>query len=145
MPSAGNAGGALAAYAAKAGITIDVPTDLVVNADRDRLFGVLDSILANAVNFSKPPRTIAIECYYPEGEDQFSLSFQDNGIGIAETALSSIFEPFQLADASKLSRKYARIGLSLSIAKKIIEMHGGSIKFYSQQGEGTTVTVNVPR
>ena len=47
-------------YSTKAEITIDIPKNLVITADMDRLFGVFDSLLSNAVNFSQPPRKITI-------------------------------------------------------------------------------------
>ena len=73
------------------------------------------------------------------------ISVQDNGIGIADIMFTSIFEPFQLADAVKLSRKYDRLGLSLSIAKKIMQMHGGDISVESVVNNGSTFTIHLPR
>ncbi len=132
-------------YSTKAEVTVEIPPDLVIGADRDRLHNVLDSILSNAVNYSKPPRRIRIA--YQPGEDGsvHRISVQDNGIGIPETQFGSIFEPFQLADAAKLSRKYNRLGLSLSIAKKIIQMHGGDITVESTVNVGSTFTIHIPR
>ncbi len=132
-------------YGAQAEITIDVPQDLVIAADRDRLFGVIDSLLSNAVNFSNPPRRISI-FYRSEADDTLHhISVRDNGTGITKDALSSIFEPFQLADASKLSRRFDRIGLSLSMAKKIMQMHGGDITVESVPGSGSTFTLHLPK
>ena len=132
-------------YAAKAEITIDIPKNLVIMADMDRLFGVFDSLLSNAVNFSQPPRKITI-FYHSDTSDTFHhISVRDNGTGISENALSSIFEPFQLADAAKLSRRYDRIGLSLSMAKKIMQMHGGDISVESKLRAGSTFTLHLPK
>ena len=58
---------------------------------------------------------------------------------------SSIFEPFQLADAAKLSRRYDRIGLSLSIAKKVVQMHSGDISVDSTVNTGSTFTIHIPK
>jgi signal transduction histidine kinase len=58
---------------------------------------------------------------------------------------SSIFEPFQLADATKLSRRYDRIGLSLSIAKKVVLMHSGDITIESTVNRGSTFTIHLPK
>ncbi|MDD1695650.1 MAG: PAS domain-containing sensor histidine kinase [Methanoregula sp.] len=132
-------------YSAKAEITLEIPDTLVVSADMDRLFGVFDSLLSNAVNFSRPPREISI-CYRPGIHDSCHfIAVRDNGIGISESAFSSIFEPFQLADAAKLSRRYDRIGLSLSIAKKIMQMHGGDITVESTLNAGSTFTLSLPK
>ena len=67
------------------------------------------------------------------------------GQGFPRSAFSSIFEPFQLADAAKLSRRYDRIGLSLSITKKIMQMHGGDITVESTLNTGSTFTLHLPK
>ncbi|MCX6688524.1 MAG: PAS domain-containing sensor histidine kinase [Methanoregula sp.] len=132
-------------YAAKAQITLDIPGDISITADIDRLFVVIDSILSNAINYSQPPRKIIISYHSSPPDSCHHLSFQDNGIGIPENALLSIFEPFQLADAASLSRKYDRIGLSLSITKKIMELHGGDITVRSIVNSGSTFTLHIPK
>ncbi len=132
-------------YNAKAEITTDIPKNLVITADMDRLFGVFDSLLSNAVNFSQPPREITIFYHSDTGDTFHHISVRDNGTGISENALSSIFEPFQLADAAKLSRRYDRIGLSLSMAKKIMQMHGGDISVESRLHAGSTFTLHLPK
>jgi PAS domain S-box-containing protein len=132
-------------YHTKAEIIIDIPKNLVITADMDRLFGVFDSLLSNAVNFSHPPRKISI--FYPTDtiDTYHHISVRDNGTGISENALSSIFEPFQLADSAKLSRRFDRIGLSLSMAKKIMQMHGGDITVESKVLSGSTFTLHLPK
>jgi PAS domain S-box-containing protein len=132
-------------YHSKAEVALDIPEDLIIHADRDRLFSVLDSLLSNAVNYSKPPYKIRISYSPGAGGTTHTISVQDNGIGIPETLFASIFEPFQMADAAKLSRKYNRLGLSLSIAKQIIQMHGGNITVESTVNVGSTFTVHIPR
>jgi PAS domain S-box-containing protein len=132
-------------YFLKAEITLDIPDTLSITADMDRLFGVFDSLLSNAINFSKPPRKITI-FYRSEIDDGYHhISVRDNGAGISESAFSSIFEPFQLADAAKLSRRYDRIGLSLSVTKKIMQMHGGDITVESTLDIGSTFTLHLPK
>jgi len=132
-------------YPSKAEIRLDIPAGLVLVADRERLYNVLDSILSNAINYSKPPRKIEIS-YRSGGDDTYHhISVRDNGVGIPSNAIAYIFEPFQLADATKLSRKYDRIGLSLSIAKKVIQMHGGDITVESTENSGSTFTIHLPR
>jgi PAS domain S-box-containing protein len=132
-------------YCTKAEITANIPDNLIITADMDRLFGVFDSLLSNAINFSKPPRKVIIIYYSGVDDTCHHISVRDNGIGISESAFSSIFEPFQLADAAKLSRRYDRIGLSLSIAKKIIQMHGGDITVESCPNSGSTFTLHIPK
>jgi len=132
-------------YRKKAEIITDIPINLVITGDIDRLFGVLDSLLSNAVNFSEPPRKISVFHHSDPGDIFHHISVRDNGTGISENALSSIFEPFQLADAAKLSRRFDRIGLSLSMAKKIMQMHGGDITVESRLHAGSTFTLHLPK
>jgi len=132
-------------YFSKAEITLDIPESVTLTADMDRIYCVIDSLLSNAVNYSKSPRRIKV-FYYSETDDtQHHISIQDNGIGIEKNVFLSIFEPFQLADASKLSRRYDRIGLSLSIAKKVVQMHNGDISVDSTVNTGSTFTVHIPK
>ncbi|HII98123.1 MAG TPA: ATP-binding protein, partial [Methanoregula sp.] len=121
------------------------PEGITILADRDRLYNVVDSLLSNAINYSKPPRKIEIS-YRMDADDGFHhISFCDNGIGIPPESIGNIFEPFQLADAAKLSRKYDRIGLSLSIARKVVQMHGGDITVRSVVNTGSTFTLHLPK
>ena len=66
-------------------------------------------------------------------------------MGITEAQLDEIFEPFQLPDSGSISRKYDRIGLSLSIAKKYVQMHGGYISVDSIVNLGSTFTIHIPK
>ncbi|MGA2162358.1 MAG: PAS domain S-box protein [Methanoregula sp.] len=132
-------------YAAQADISVSIPPDLNVVADMNRIFVAVDSILSNAIHYTHPPRTIVI-AYHSDAIDPFHhISISDNGIGIPSSAQNSIFEPFQLADAAQLSRKFDRIGLSLAIAKKIMELHGGDITVQSTPGIGSTFTLHFPK
>ena len=132
-------------YLGKAEVTIDIPESVQITADKDRIYCVIDSLLSNAVNYSKPPRIIKIFYHSETNDPQHHISMQDNGIGIEKSVFLSIFEPFQLADAAKLSRRYDRIGLSLSIAKKVVQMHSGDITVDSTVNTGSTFTVNIPK
>ncbi len=132
-------------YLSKAEVTLDIPESVTLTADKDRIFSVIDSLLSNAVSYSKPPRKIRIFYCSKSNDSLHHISVQDNGIGIDQSVFASIFEPFQLADASKLSRRYDRIGLSLSIAKKVVQMHGGDISVESTVNNGSTFTIHLPR
>ncbi len=132
-------------YLAKAEVTIDIPDSVALTADRERICTVIDSLLSNAVSYSKPPRKIHIFYNSESKDNQHHISIQDNGIGIEQSVFASIFEPFQLADAAKLSRRYDRIGLSLSISKKVVQMHGGDISVISAVNNGSTFTIHLPK
>jgi signal transduction histidine kinase len=132
-------------FGTKAELTVDIGESVMLTADADRIHSILDSLLANAINYSKSPRKIGI--VYRSGADDphHHIEIRDNGIGIPESQLDSIFEPFQLADGVVLARKYERLGLSLSIAKKVIQMHGGDITVESVVNAGSTFTIHLPK
>lgn len=132
-------------YATQAEITVNVEPGTFIEADMNRIFIVVESLLSNAMRYSSPPRKILIDYHTKEDDPCHHLSITDNGVGIPEKSLSSIFEPFHLADATKLSRQFDRIGLSLAIAKKIMEIHGGDITVKSTLGAGSTFTLHLPK
>jgi PAS domain S-box-containing protein len=129
-------------YDHQAEIAIDIPEGAHLVADRDCLYTVLECLISNAIRFNNPPRHVGI-CYQEDGS-YHQISVEDDGIGISPSKLHAIFEPFHLADAEKLSRQYNRIGLALSIARKYITLHGGTIDVNSTVGEGSTFTVRIP-
>jgi PAS domain S-box-containing protein len=132
-------------YATKAELAVDVPAGLNFEGDENKISIVIDSMLSNAVNYSKHPRKIRISYTSSSHDTMHSLSIQDNGVGITNTQLDEIFERFQLPDSGNISRKYDRIGLSLSIAKKYIQMHGGFISVDSVVNIGSTFTIHIPK
>jgi PAS domain S-box-containing protein len=132
-------------YATKADITIDISPHLMFEADEGKISTVIESMLSNAVNYSKPPRKIRISYQSSSSDTMHRIAIQDNGVGITNTQLDEIFEPFQLPDSGNISRKYDRIGLSLSIAKKYVQMHGGYISVDSIVNLGSTFTIHLPK
>jgi PAS domain S-box-containing protein len=132
-------------YRENAEITIDVPMDLTFEADEYKISNVIDSMLSNAVNYSTPPRKIRIGYQTSPYDKMHRLSIQDNGVGITDTQLDEIFEPFQHPDNGNARKKYDRIGLSLSIAKKYIKMHKGYISVDSIVNIGSTFSIHLPK
>ncbi len=132
-------------YAARADLAIDAPPEVTIEADESKLSTVIDSMLSNAVNYSKPPRKIRVAYQFSNAEQMHKISIQDNGIGITNTQLDEIFEPFNLSDPGTSTKKRERVGLSLSIAKKYVQMHGGYITVDSIVNLGSTFTIHIPR
>ncbi len=132
-------------YAAKADLAIDAPPDITLEADESKLSTVIDSMLSNAVNYSKPPRKIRVAYQFSNAEQMHKISIQDNGVGITNSQLDEIFEPFNLSDAGGPNKKHERVGLSLSIAKKYVQMHGGYITVDSIVNLGSTFTIHIPK
>jgi PAS domain S-box-containing protein len=132
-------------YATKADISLDIPPGLQFDADETMISTVIDSMLSNAVNYSKSPRKIRISYLSNPQDKMHRLAIHDNGVGITNSKLDEIFEPFQLPDPGDVNRKYDRIGLSLSIAKKYVQMHGGFISVDSVVNIGSTFTIHIPK
>ncbi len=132
-------------YVLKAEININVPPDLTFEADVQKISMVIDAMIANAITYSKSPKKVWIIYRVAPLHPFHEIEIQDNGIGITDSQLDEIFTPVQPADAHKKRRKYDRVGFSLSIAKKYIQMHGGYISVDSIKNIGSTFTIHLPK
>jgi PAS domain S-box-containing protein len=131
-------------YASKADLVIDAPAGATMEADESKLSIVIDSMLSNAVNYSKPPRKIRVAYQFSNAEQMHRISIQDNGVGITNSQLDEIFNPFAQPGSGGMAKKPDRVGLSLSIAKKYVQMHGGYISVDSIVNLGSTFTIHIP-
>jgi signal transduction histidine kinase len=113
-----------------------------VRGDAMRLQQVLANVLTNAVRYTPPGGTIAVEAVSRAGE--IDICVRDSGRGIAAANISSIFEKFRQADSSDRHRN-GGLGLGLPIARHLVEMHGGRIRAESEGvGRGATFTITLP-
>jgi len=132
-------------YRKTADITIDVPHYLTFDADKNKISTVIDTMISNAVNYSTPPRKIHIAYISSPNDTMDRLSIKDNGVGISDSRLDEIFDPFPISDSGEKKQKYERIGLSLAIAKKYIKMHEGYISVDSIMNLETTFCIHIPK
>lgn len=124
---------------------IEVSADLdkiVFHGDEDLLSQVWINLLSNAIKFTPEKGNIYITL--TEDEQWIKTSVQDTGCGIDDEHVKHIFERFYKADTSRNSAVSGN-GLGLSIVQKILMLHGGRIEATSTVGEGTTMTVYLPR
>jgi signal transduction histidine kinase len=113
-----------------------------LHADPTLLRRVLDNLLENAHKYSKDPdEPVELRAQAEDGVVVFEVS--DRGIGIPEEDLPRIFEPFFRSERSR-SRGTGGVGLGLTLAKRIVEAHGGRIDVASQKTVGTTVRALLP-
>ncbi len=122
-----------------------IPADLVVKGDPYRLSQVLNNILSNALKFTEHGH-ININTSIRERKDDsvvVEIMISDTGIGISESRIHTIFEPFEQADAA-ISRKYGGTGLGLTICKNMIEMQEGELLVQSKEGKGSVFTIRIP-
>ena len=111
-------------------------------ADARRLQQVLWNLVHNAVKFSKAGGRVEIQLQ--RHEESLELTVKDNGRGISPSFLPHVFERFRQQDASS-TRSATGLGLGLSIAKHLVELHGGTIAAHSPgNDEGATFVVTVP-
>jgi len=110
--------------------------------DQMLLRRVIDNILENAHKYTPDTAdTITLRLTAHEGAALFEV--EDNGIGIAPNDLAHVFDPFFRVERSR-TRGAGGVGLGLTLAKRIVEAHGGTIDVSSALGDGTTVSVLVP-
>ncbi len=127
----------------KPGIILNLNTGRVkLEADEERLRIAFKNIIENALKYSKETGS-PVEISVRENGKNININFKDTGAGIAEEHLPYVFEPFYRADGSR-SKKTGGYGLGLSLCKKIIESHGGTISIESRSGKGTAVLITLP-
>jgi signal transduction histidine kinase len=105
-----------------------------ISGDYDRLMQVLANLMSNAAKFSNENDRIEVSLV-PSG-NKVRLSVKDSGCGIPKEAQATIFDKFTQADSSD-QRGTAGTGLGLSIVKMMVESHGGTIDFISDEENGT--------
>ena len=118
----------------------------IVFSDRQKLFQILLRLTRNAVKYTEFKGQVSITVKETESTDREYASYQfivqDNGIGISESFIQHIFEPFERQQNTTLSGIYGT-GLGLTITKNIVDMMGGTIEVVSASGQGSTFTISL--
>lgn len=128
-------------------IRLQVPEELFVEADEDRMRQIFINLVGNGISYTPEGGriTIKVEEFLHEEyeEDRVRFSIADNGIGIPKKDLPRIFERFYRVDKAR-SRISGGTGLGLSIVKHLVELHRGTISVESEFGIGSTFIVELP-
>ncbi|MGH7232687.1 MAG: sensor histidine kinase, partial [Nitrospiraceae bacterium] len=111
-----------------------------IQADRDKLHQVLTNLLQNAIKFTGHGGEIELDARLRE--DMVQVGVSDNGVGIHPDDVGKIFDSFYCGRGISTEAKGA--GLGLSITKKLIELHGGSIWVESSLSEGSRFYFTLP-
>lgn len=129
--------------AAKKGVHLvnQVPADLSVQADRDRLSQILVNLADNAVKYT--PKGGHVRFLAAEETGHVRLTIQDTGQGIPASELPRITERFYRVDKAR-SRGEGGTGLGLAIVKHLVQLHGGTLQIDSEYGKGTTIAFLLP-
>lgn len=132
-----------AADAAGIGLQTEVvqDPDLLIHADPHRMMQVLTNLLGNAIKFSD--RGSSVRVSVTRDADHVSIAVADNGRGIPEDQLATVFERFGQVDSGD-ARRQGGTGLGLAIVKEIVDRSGGAIEVDSTIGVGSTFTVSLP-
>lgn len=124
-------------------VSIAEPTSpFLVWADERKLKQIVLNLISNAVKFTPAGGSVTVTWRRLENGSS-RLNVTDTGIGIGKDDLERIFQPFVQVDG-RLNRKYEGAGLGLPLTRRLVEMHGGTLKIESEVGRGTMVTVNLP-
>jgi len=111
-----------------------------MRGDKDKIRQLLLILIDNAIKYSKEPIDVRIR----NQKNGIKLEVTDYGIGIPENEIPNMFQRFYRIDEAR-HRSTGGSGLGLSIAKKIIDVHEGSVEVYSKSGNGTTISIQLPR
>ncbi|MCB1193478.1 MAG: response regulator [Leptospiraceae bacterium] len=121
----------------KNSIPIDFPSSL---GDENRIQQILYNLIGNAIKFTEQGK---VEITGHLNGEFMHISVSDTGIGIPEDKFESIFQSFEQVDSSS-DRMYGGTGLGLTVTKKLVELHGGTISLESELGKGSIFTFTLP-
>lgn len=117
------------------------PNDVFVQADTEKLYLAIENVIENAVKYSPPGKKVSIGLKKETSEATVAVT--DEGIGIPEAERHAIFDKFFRAQNAR-QVDASGTGLGLFIVKRIIEDHGGHVRFDTQEGKGTTFFMELP-
>jgi signal transduction histidine kinase len=124
-------------------LTSNLPgNQIVVEGEVDKIKTVLNNLVKNSLTFTDEGGHVMLTA--EDAGEWVQISIIDNGIGIPEDERERIFDRFYQVE-SHMTRKHGGMGLGLSVAKMMVELHGGSIEVQSVVGEGSKFTVNLPK
>ena len=127
-------------------LTTDVPDDLdLVTADREKVAHIVGNLMGNAIDFTPSGGRVWLRARRIDGPDAAACLVEvgDTGIGIDETNHELVFREFAQVDSSA-SRPHHGTGLGLTIARKLVELHGGRIWVESELGAGSRFFFTIP-
>ncbi|MFD3448729.1 sensor histidine kinase [Microbacteriaceae bacterium 4G12] len=130
-------------YASQKDVTIHIEgeKELFVDVDRDKTVQLLYIVLDNAITYSRQYGNVTLSL--KRESHHCVLSISDTGIGIEKHDLPHIFDRFYRGDLVRTGGE-GKTGLGLSLAKKIVTLHGGRIWAESEQGQGSTFYISFP-
>ncbi|MCR5754307.1 MAG: HAMP domain-containing histidine kinase [Acetatifactor sp.] len=125
---------------------LEIPDNLncIIEIDIQKIIRVLDNLFSNAANYTQPGSSICLQVKKLPDQKLLSVSVIDNGPGIPQEALTHIFDRTYTVSDSRTPNSHTGSGLGLSIAKAIVERHGGIITCESDSKKGCNFTFTLP-
>lgn len=123
-------------------LSIGLIHNAILWIDRRAARQVMLNLLSNAVKFTPDGGTIQVLGNLAES-GEMEIIIKDNGIGIPDEMLEVVMQPFAQVN-SHTAREFEGTGLGLPICKSLLELHDGSMRIQSEEGEGTTVIITLP-
>ncbi|MHA1918598.1 MAG: PAS domain-containing sensor histidine kinase, partial [Promethearchaeota archaeon] len=120
---------------------IGIKKGTIIRADPIRLKEILINLLGNAIKYTEKGK---IQLILKENKDFWEFDVIDTGIGIAEEDFDIIFKDFKRVNSDYVNC-IEGTGLGLMLTKKLVELHGGNIRFTSELGEGSTFSFTIPK
>ncbi len=117
-------------------------SDLQVFGNEQQVLAAVSNLVSNAVSYSENDSTVLVTTRVDEGS--VDISVVDQGIGIPADELDRIFERFYRVDPAR-HRSTGGTGLGLSIVKHVAATHGGEVRVWSAEGQGSTFTLTLPQ
>jgi two-component system, cell cycle sensor histidine kinase PleC len=126
----------------KVELSVKVPKMLDLEGDKRALKQVFINLLANAVKFTPEGGRVSVTA--KKQDQRVVIVIADSGIGIPPRDLEKLGRPFEQVE-NQFTKTKSGSGLGLAISKSLVELHGGSLSIESEERQGTTVTVLLPR
>ena len=123
------------------GLSRHGPQHLPLEADRRALKQVFLNLLSNAVKFTRDGGSVDVHLARTRG--YVKIAIRDTGIGIADADIVKLGRPFEQVE-NQFSKSHQGSGLGLAISRALVELHGGTLRITSREGQGTTVTCMLP-
>ncbi len=124
-------------------LRLELPSEPIwIQADLTRISQIVNNLLTNAIKYSSPGSSIALDVHRADGTAVVTVT--DTGEGIPQNMLARIFEMFTQVDRT-LDRAQGGLGIGLALVKRLVEMHGGTVSVASAGlGAGSTFTLRLP-
>jgi PAS domain S-box-containing protein len=125
-------------------ITIDTtgPENIEVYADQNMIETILRNVLSNAIKFT--PKAGSVKLHYNKDDTSFNITVSDTGVGISEENIEKLFHSESFI-TTKGTEKESGTGLGLILTKEFIDFHSGNIKVDSEEGKGTSISIEIPQ